>query len=134
MFILKEEEIRKIDLKIDSSTRSAVRTTVATGRCLEKKKEYYNMSKECPGSIGALVFVFKGDHTAVGGHGHVFDRFCQTGVISEYPGKDEKVVSSSEDNYETAGMKLMKFHETFKYLRYDVNHSKWNVSNVHLLL
>ena len=42
LFFFKDDGIRKINVKIKSSTKSSVRTAVVTGRCCEKRDNMMN--------------------------------------------------------------------------------------------
>ena len=69
--------------------------------------------------------LFKPPSTTFGGHGQVYKKFCETGVICGFPGEGKKPAESTDDNYEDAPLKIMKFHETFRNLKKDVNHSRY---------
>ena len=129
---MQDEDMRKLYVKIESSTKSAVRTTVVTGHCVERKHQMLTNCTDSDENTGSIVLIFRGDHTVVGGHGKIFDKFCQTGLLSGFPGEGEQVISLSEDKYVSAKIKVMEFHETYKNLRYDVNHSKYVCMNVYL--
>ena len=83
-----------------SSTKSAVRSAIAAGRCCEDREVLENGEKALP--TGAIFLVFKTDHTVFGGHGEVYENFCETGVLSGFPGEGEKVAKSTDDNYNEA--------------------------------
>ena len=121
---MKEEDLRKINVKIESSTKSAVRTAVVSGCCTEKRENMVKRTNGIKGQTGSIVLVFRGDHTIVGGHGQIFDFFCQSGQLEGYPGQGTQIAWSHETHYDTAELKVMQFHETYSNLRYDVNHSK----------
>ena len=117
--------MRKLETTIFSSANTAIRNVIVSGRCCEKRELIVNPSNG--GMTGAVSFVFKGDHTVCGGHGEIFDRYCETGVFSGYRGQGKRPVVSSEDNYNEAPMRLIKLNETYKKLRYDVDRSKLNI-------
>ena len=125
LFFFKDDGIRKINVKIKSSTKSSVCTAVVTGRCCEKRDNMMNFQNS--GKTGSLVIIFNRDYSTVGGHGEIFERFCATGVLSGYPGEGTMITESSDANFESVKLKLMKFHETYNNLRYDVNHSKFSL-------
>ena len=131
---LKGDRLKKLDTKIESSTKTAVHTAIVAGHCCEDKEVLLNGENAVP--TGAISMVFKPGNTTFGGHGEVFDRFCETGLVSGFPGEGEEVVTSSDANYKEATLKLMLFHETFKKFHNDVDKSmlflKYS-SSVHIL-
>ena len=114
--------MRKLSVSIKSGTKTSIRKVVETGRACEEIEEINNSGK-IP-MTGGISLVFKGDHTVVGGHGDIFERFCETGIISGYPGEGTRMALSSDANYKTAGMRIIQFHETYEGMHYDVDHSK----------
>ena len=99
-----------------------MRTAVVTGRCCEQREALKSPSLIT--STGSLVLIFQGNQSIVGGHGEIFDRFRETGVLCGYPGEGTPIAVSSDENYDAAPLKVIQFHETYQNLRYDVNHSK----------
>ena len=118
----KDEKLRKLNVKIDSSTKSTVRTAVVTGRCCQERENLIN--PQAPRPTGSLVFVFEAESTTVGGHGQIFEKFRDTGVIEGFPGQGTKIASIFDANYSKAPLKLMRFDETYKTLRHDVSYSE----------
>ena len=120
-FILKDKKLKKLDVTVTSSTKTAVCAAIAAGRVCEDKEKLQNGENASP--TGAMSMVFKPGHTVFGGHGEVYERFCETGIISGYPGEGEQVAESSDANYNEASLRLMLFHETIKNTHKDVNYS-----------
>ena len=121
--ILKVERKRQLDVKVTSSTKSAVRAVIVAGNMYEDREALEN--KEDPRPTGAIIMLFKPPSTTFGGHGEVYQKFRETGVISGFPGEGQQPAESTDDNYEDAPLKIMNFHETFRNLKKDVNHSMY---------
>ena len=111
-----------MNVKIESNTKSAVRTAVVTGRCCEEREKLLN--PQSPRPTGSLVFVFEPTSTTVGGHGQVFENFRQTGQLEGFPGQGTHIASMFDANFNKAPLKLMRFDETYKKLRHDVSYSE----------
>ena len=62
--ILKVERKRQLDVKITSSTKSAVRAVIVAGRMYEDREALEN--KEDPRLTGAIVMLFKPPSTTFG--------------------------------------------------------------------
>ena len=69
--------------------------------------------------------VFKPETSTLGGHGEVYTRFKETGVLSGYLGEGTQAATSSDPNFIDAAHKVMEFHETFRVLKKDVDKSKF---------
>ena len=75
--------------------------------------------------VGSLVVLSDGNKTFVGGFGNMFDNFIATRQAQGYPGEgEESVATLSEDNFESALMKVLKFDETFRKMPYDASTCK----------
>ena len=109
-------------MKINSSTKLAVRTAVVTGRCCEEREKLLN--PDSPRPTGSLVFVFEPTSTTVGGHGQVFENFRECGAVQGFPGEGTKMATIFDSNFQKAPLKLMRFDETYKNLRHDVSYSE----------
>ena len=65
--IFQAAELRKLNVKIQSSTKSSVRTAIVIGRCCKQREALKSSSQmNCTGS---LVLIFQGDESIVGGQG-----------------------------------------------------------------
>ena len=74
---------------------------------------------------GSIVLLLKGPKsTVVGGHGAILERFRQTGQVTGFPGEGTPIAGKDDDHYDDAPLKFMSLQETYKKLRYDVDHSK----------
>ena len=114
--------ITQLGKTIESSTKSAVQTAVAAGRTCEQRAHLIDPNN--PGETGSLVFVANVIGTTVGGHGKILKSFRETGQVTGFPGEGTQLATTSDENYESAPLKLMEFHETFKGACNDVDKSK----------
>ena len=112
---------------IESSTKTAVRTTIATSRFTAKRNELD--SRRLKGLAGSMIMLSDGEFATVGGHGDLFERFLQTKQLSGYPGEKSPVVSILDDNYTDADLKLMRFDQTYDKLPYDASSRKFEYIN-----
>ena len=110
-------------MTVDSTTKTAVHSAIAAGRCCEDREKLLNGDYAAP--TGAMSFVFKPGSTTIGGHGEVYTRFKETGVLSGFPGEGTKCAILSDANYNEAALKVMEYHDTFKGLKNDVDKSTW---------
>ena len=111
-------------VKVESSTKSAVRTAVLCGRCCEEKENLVNGENAL--QTGALIFLVRGEgSTTVGGHGQIFEKFQQTGQVTGYPGEGTPMATMFDQNYDNAPLKLMRYDQTFKKHKKHVNKSKY---------
>ena len=104
---------------IESSTKSAVRVTVATSRYRRRRNEIQgNASHD---EIASFVMVTDGQTAIVSGFGYLIDNFIRTKQLSGYPGQDANVSVLADDNYGSAKLKLMRFDQTFDKMPYDAS-------------
>ena len=125
---MKGEQVRQISVTVISSTKTAVRAAIAAGRTCEDLERLINGENGAP--AGAMSFVFQPEFMVLGGHGDVYKRFLETGLLSGYPGEGTPIATSDDPNYQDAALKVMQFHETFKSLKKDVNYSKFQAMKI----
>ena len=68
--------------------------------------------------------VTNGEDTIVSGFGYLIDNFIRTKQLSGYPGQTVNVSVLSDENYENATLKLMRFDQTFDKMPYDASKRK----------
>ena len=112
-----------MEVTVDSTTNTAIRSAIAAGHCCGDREKLLNADNPAP--TGAMSFVFKPGKTIFGGHGEVYNKFKETGVLSGFPGEEKTVATSSDGNYNEAVLKVMEYHDTFKGLKNDVDKSMW---------
>ena len=69
----KAEQLRKMEVTVESSTKSAVRSAIVSGRCYEDRENMVNGPNV--EKTGSIIMCFKGIDTVVGGHGEIFEKF-----------------------------------------------------------
>ena len=118
LYVSQELAIHQVQTAVESSMRTAARSTVATCRYMQKKKEIQNGST---GGIGCLVVVHDDDQTTVAGEGKIYEDFISKHEVNDYPGKNEEFIFKPNPTYNVAKLRVMKFAETFVNMPYDAS-------------
>ena len=105
----------------ESSTKSAVRVTVATSRCIVRRNQLQGQDSD---KVSSFVMLSNGEDTVVSGYGYLIDTFIRTKQLSGYPGQNENVSVLSDVDYKESKLKLMRFDQTFDKMPYDASKRK----------
>ena len=108
-----------MESKSTANLFAAVRSTIIAGRFLELKEAAKETDEQ--NTTGAIVLISDGQSTSVGGHGHIFDSFVETGRVTGFIGEGEQPISVLEDCYEASKLKIVRFDQTFLKLSYDAS-------------
>ena len=102
---------------LESTVKTAVRSTVAAGRYLDKMKTLGSSSE----GGESICIIRSGDKAIVGGHGKIFEDFVATKSLVGIFRPEESFLSVFHPDYEKSNLQILRFDQCFKKLPKDVS-------------
>ena len=111
----KQRAISDLETTIKSSSYSAIRNCIGSGRYVDRKDEILNVKK----SKGCFIILHDGDHYTFGGHGQLVDDFIKTRMLKGICEIHEPIARVDDENYDVAPIRMVKFDEAYDTVSYD---------------
>ena len=118
-------ELEKVQTTIESSALTAICKAIATVRHIEHRNSLLHANNS---KVGCFSMISDGNQAIFGGKGEMYDEFVKTKMLKNYPGEEEEVAFHTDDDYQDAKLKIIRFDQTFDRLPYDASDRKYCIN------